>query len=112
VTWLAKSYAVNSGTNLTESEKKTGTKDRIIVQRLFLPLIFLISHLQYEIPKISSIKLVQIESKIMSGGCMVKNSSQSRASSLSSMFNGEVKILDYWCPRRCVARKANTLKNP
>jgi len=43
---------------------------------------------------------------------MGKKSYESRASSSSSMFNGDVRVFECWCPRICVVRKANTLKNP
>jgi len=36
---------------------------------------------------------------MMGGGRMGKNISQSRASSSSSMFNGDVRMLECWCPR-------------
>jgi hypothetical protein len=43
---------------------------------------------------------------------MGKNSYESRASSSSSKFNGDVRVLECWCPRICVVRKSNTSKNP
>jgi len=91
VTWRAKSDATHSWINLIESEKKTGTKLTISEKHLLLqdrcttslssPILhtsntnFSIFHLQSEIPKISSIKLVQIESEMMGGGRMAKKSS-------------------------------------
>jgi len=42
---------------------------------------------------------------------MGKNSYESRASSSSSKFNGDVRELECWCPRICVVRKSNTNKN-
>jgi len=64
-----------------------------------------------KILKICSTKLVQTQIKMIGGGCVFKNSSQSQASSWTSMFNGEVKMFDCWCPRICVIRKTNTSKN-
>ena len=51
---------------------------------------------------------------MMGGGRMNNNfqCSQSRASSSSSMFNVEVRMLDCWCHRRCDVRKASISKNP
>jgi len=46
------------------------------------------------------------------GGRMRKESYQSRTSSSSSMFNGDVRVLECWCPRICALRKVNTVKNP
>jgi len=46
------------------------------------------------IPKISSSKTVQIESEMMGGWHMGKKSYQSQASSSSSMFNGDVRVLE------------------
>jgi len=43
---------------------------------------------------------------------MGKNISKSRASSSSSMFNCDVWTLEYQCPRICVVRKVNAIKNP
>jgi len=43
---------------------------------------------------------------------MGKNSYESRASSSIAKFNGDVRALEYWCPRICVVRKSNTSKNP
>jgi len=51
-----------------------------------------------------------IEPEMMSGGHMGKNSFQSRASTSSSMFNGDARMLEYWYPRICVVRKVNTIK--
>jgi len=65
-----------------------------------------------KIAKISSSKIVQIESEMMGGWCMGKNNYLSRASSSSSMFYGDVRVLEYLCPRICDVRKANTVKNP
>jgi len=103
--------------NLTESEKHFLIQD-CYTTALSSPVLytsnpnFFISRLQLRIPKISSIKLVQIESEMIGGDRMTKNSSQSWASSSSSMFNDEVRIFECWCPRRCAVRKVNTLKNP
>jgi len=47
--------------------------------------------IESKIPKISSIKIVHIESKMMGGGRMGKKSSSSRASSSSFMLNGDVR---------------------
>jgi len=47
---------------------------------------------------------------MMGGGRMGKNSYQSRSSSSSSMFNGDVRVLESWCPRICDVRKANAVK--
>jgi len=49
---------------------------------------------------------------MMGGGRMGKNCYESRASSSSSKFNGDARVLECWCPRICSVRKANTLKNP
>jgi len=47
---------------------------------------------------------------MMGGGRMGKNNSQTRASSSGSMFNGDVRMLECWCPIICDVRKVNTLK--
>jgi len=36
------------------------------------------------------------------GGCMGKNIYNSRSSSLNSIFNGDVRVLECWCPRICL----------
>jgi hypothetical protein len=61
--------------------------------------------IESKIPKISSSKIVQIEFEMMGGGHKGKNSYQSRSSSSSSMFNGDVKVLECWCPIICAVRK-------
>jgi len=48
----------------------------------------------------------------MGGGRMGKNSYNSRSSFSSSMYNGDVRVLQCWCHRICVVRKANTVNNP
>jgi len=45
----------------------------------------------------------------MGGGRMDKNSYNSRSSSSSSMFNGDVRVLECWCHIILVVRKANTV---
>jgi hypothetical protein len=52
-----------------------------------------------KIPKISSSFGVQVESEMMDGGRVGKNSYQSRYSSSSSMFNGDVRVFQCWCLR-------------
>jgi len=49
---------------------------------------------------------------MMGGGRMGKNSYNSRSSSSSSMFNVDVRVLECWCQRIFVVRKANTINNP
>jgi len=46
---------------------------------------------------------------MMWGGHMGKNSYENRASSTSSMFNGDVRMLECWCAKICVVRKVNTV---
>jgi len=41
---------------------------------------------------------------MMGGGRTAKNSSQTRASSSSFMFNGVVRMLECWCPKICVKK--------
>jgi len=48
---------------------------------------------------------------MMGGGHMCKNNYNSQSSSSSFVFNGDVRLLEYWGPRICVIRKANTVKN-
>jgi len=48
----------------------------------------------------------------MGGGRMGKNSYQTWASSSSIMFNGDVLMLECWCPIICAVRKVNSLKKP
>lgn len=48
---------------------------------------------------------------MMGGGCMGKNCSQIRVLSSSSMLIGNVRMLECRCPRICVVKKVNTLKN-
>ena len=48
----------------------------------------------------------------MSGRRMEKNNYNSRSSSSRFMFNGDVRVLECWCHRICVVRKANTVNNP
>ncbi|AES82597.1 hypothetical protein MTR_7g114430 [Medicago truncatula] len=47
----------------------------------------------------------------MGGGYVSEESSCSRVSSSTSIFNDECRMLDCWCPKRCVIPKASTLKN-
>jgi len=49
---------------------------------------------------------------MMGGGRMGKNSYNSRFSSSSSMYNGDVRVLECLCHIICVVRKANTANNP
>jgi len=48
---------------------------------------------------------------MIGGGRMSKYNYQSRSSSSSSMFNGDVRVLECWCPRICAIRKTNIVKN-
>jgi len=49
---------------------------------------------------------------MMGGGRMGKNSYNIQSSSSSSMFKGEVRVLECWCHIICVVRKAYTVKTP
>jgi len=49
---------------------------------------------------------------MIGGEGMGKNSYNSWSSSSSSMYNGDVKVVECWCHRICVVRKANIVKNP
>jgi len=47
----------------------------------------------------------------MGGGRMGKNSYQTWASSSSIIFNGDVLMLECWCPIICAVRKSILSKN-
>jgi len=49
---------------------------------------------------------------MMGGGRMGKNSYNGRSSSASSMFNGDVRVLECWRHRIYAVRKTNNVKNP
>jgi len=64
----------------------------------FKKLFFFI---KYEIQKSAKFlqALVLVESEMMGGGRMGKNSYQSQYLFSSFMFNVDVRVLEYWCPR-------------